>query len=162
VLACTSTNKAIDSLVAKLEDAGVQEILTVGRRDGMGEISRRYLFSERLSRDPLVNAAEASLAQATHQRECAEEALAKAKKPTKPKKDTETGKENNRGFVERQLGKLKDDKSAVKKTPGITRLLGMLGLEGEAIPKLNRDLVASVKAFLAAPAAGDDAKVLKP
>ena len=55
----------------------------------MGDVSRRYLLAERLTRDPLVAAAEALLAKATNKRECAEEALAAAKKPKKPKKDSE-------------------------------------------------------------------------
>ena len=54
VLACTSTNKAIDSLVEKLVEAGVEEILCVGRKESMGAVSKQYLLSERLSRDPLI------------------------------------------------------------------------------------------------------------
>ena len=37
-----------------------------------------------------------------------------------------SGKENNRGFVERTIQKIKPDKLPCKKTPGIVRLMEMI------------------------------------
>jgi len=48
ILACTATNKAIDSLVGKLEDAGLTDMLCVGSRRAMGEASCRYLVRVRV------------------------------------------------------------------------------------------------------------------
>jgi hypothetical protein len=42
-----------------------------------------------------------------------------AGKPSKPKKDKVTGKESNRGFVERALIKMQPDRLPCKKTPGV-------------------------------------------
>ena len=65
ILACTATNKAIDSLVGKLEDAGLTDMLCVGSRRAMGECSQRYLMSSVLERDTTLAKAEASLAEHT-------------------------------------------------------------------------------------------------
>ena len=56
---CTATNKAIDSLVGKLEDAGLTDMLCVGSRRAMGEASCRYLMSSVLERDTTLIDAEA-------------------------------------------------------------------------------------------------------
>ncbi|KAK3274418.1 hypothetical protein CYMTET_17394, partial [Cymbomonas tetramitiformis] len=154
VLACTSTNKAIDSLVSKFEAAGVEEMLTVGSAERMGEASRRYLMSARLSRDTTVNKAEDALAAATNRRECCEEDVDALKKPKKPKKE-KGGQENNRGFVERQLGKIKADKKEAKKTPGVVRLKGIIGFTAESCT--NAELVAAAQIYLTMPADEDDA-----
>ena len=119
VLACTSTNKAIDSLVSKLESSGVSEILTVGSAESMGECAQNYLMPAKLARDPTIARAATILQKATTKREIEEQIVATLAKPKKPKKDKKSGKESNRGFVERQLGKLKADKKTIKKTPGI-------------------------------------------
>ncbi|EOD15220.1 hypothetical protein EMIHUDRAFT_470572 [Emiliania huxleyi CCMP1516] len=63
ILACTATNKAIDSLVAKLEAAGLTQMLCVGSRRAMGEASCRYLMSSVLARDGFVAAAETAIEQ---------------------------------------------------------------------------------------------------
>ena len=63
ILACTATNKAIDSLVAKFESAGLTEMLTVGSRRAMGEASCRYLMSSVLARERHVGEAEAVYAE---------------------------------------------------------------------------------------------------
>ena len=47
----------------------------------------------------------------------------------KKSKTTKDGREENRGFVERQLGKLKSDAKPVTKTPAVERLLGILDLK---------------------------------
>ena len=104
MLACTTTNKAIDSLVAKLEASGVTEMLCVGSAERMSNCSRRYRMEARLERDATIAKGEAVLAKATHSRECHEQRVAKLQKPTKPKRGVD-GRENNRGFVERQLRK---------------------------------------------------------
>ena len=58
ILACTATNKAIDSLVAKLESAGLTQMLCVGSRRAMGEASCRFLMSSVLARNPALAEAE--------------------------------------------------------------------------------------------------------
>jgi len=60
ILVCTSTNKAIDSLVMKLESADFPHMLCVGSRRSMGEASRRHLMSSVLARSVNVAEAEAS------------------------------------------------------------------------------------------------------
>jgi len=62
ILACTATNKAIDSLVAKLESAGLSNMLCVGSKRAMGDASRRHLMSAVLARNVSVAEAEASKA----------------------------------------------------------------------------------------------------
>lgn len=62
ILACTATNKAIDSLVAKLESAGLTQMLCVGSQRSMGEASSRYLMSSILARDDALVEAEAKKA----------------------------------------------------------------------------------------------------
>ena len=64
ILACTATNKAIDALVAKFEQAGVTQMLCVGSRRAMGEASTRYLMSNVLARDTVI--ADAEKAHAAH------------------------------------------------------------------------------------------------
>ena len=64
ILACTATNKAIDALVAKFEQAGVTQMLCVGSRKAMGEASTRYLMSNVLARDTVI--ADAEKAHAAH------------------------------------------------------------------------------------------------
>lgn len=131
VLACTVTNQAIDSLVAKLEAAGVQELVCVGSADAMGAAARRHTVTARLTRDPVVIGADAALAAAAKAREAAEEVLARLAKPGGGgSKKGADGKEVNRGFVERAMNKLDpNDHRAVKRTPGVTRLLDMIGLK---------------------------------
>ena len=58
ILACTATNKAIDSLVSKLEEAGFSEMLAVGSTRSMGERASEYLMSRRLEREAGVARAE--------------------------------------------------------------------------------------------------------
>jgi len=60
ILVCTSTNKAIDSLVMKLESADFPHMLCVGSKRAMGDASRRHLMSSVLARDVNVAEAEAS------------------------------------------------------------------------------------------------------
>lgn len=61
-LACTSTNKAIDSLLSKLEASGMQDMITVGARANMGPTARRYLLSNRLLSDGKLRKMRAALA----------------------------------------------------------------------------------------------------
>eukprot|EP00927_Polykrikos_kofoidii_P026979 TRINITY_DN23904_c0_g1_i1.p1 TRINITY_DN23904_c0_g1~~TRINITY_DN23904_c0_g1_i1.p1 ORF type:complete len:1202 (-),score=289.10 TRINITY_DN23904_c0_g1_i1:89-3694(-) len=160
VLGCTSTNKAIDSLVSKFEAAGVTEMLVVGSADRVGEASKRYLMPQRLATDKIVAKSEVALAKVTQARELCEEAVTQAKKQRKPKKDAD-GKEDNRGFVERQLAKLSPtDKKPVRKTPGITRLLNIIG-KADATFASNAKLYAACKEHLDKPPDGEDEKAVE-
>jgi len=73
ILACTATNKAIDSLVAKLESSGLTQMLCVGSTRSMGEASSRYLMSSVLGRDTALLEAEAAHAKpdVLHKLKCA-------------------------------------------------------------------------------------------
>lgn len=158
VLVCTSTNKAIDSLVSKLEDAGVTEMITVGSPERMGSKACHYLISERLDRDPALMKAEASLAKATNNRETCQQIVERLAKPQRPKK-AKDGTEQNRGFVERQFNKLKQDLKNLKKTPGIVRLMGILGPEITVSIRTNKDLYEAAKLYLEVPAELEDAQL---
>jgi len=133
VLCCTATNHAIDSLVTKLEAAGVRELVCVGSAEAMGAAARRHTVTARLMRDPVVIQADAALAAATKDREAADQVLARLAKPGggASKKKGADGREVNRGFVERTMNKLdaNDARRPVKRTPGVTRLLDMIGLK---------------------------------
>lgn len=156
VLVCTSTNKAIDSLISKLEDSGLEEMLTVGSPDRMGEAAQRYLMTSRLDRNPAIMKAEAILAKATNDRETHEQIVARLAKPQRPKK-AKDGTEQNRGFVERQFNKLKQDLKHLKKSPGIVRLLAILGPEITSKIRTNKDLYEATDLFLKIPAELEDA-----
>ena len=120
VLACTATNQAIDSLVAKLEAAGVVELLCVGSAEAMGAAARRHTVTARLLRDPVVAGGDQALVAACNAREVAEQALAALAKPGGgASKRGADGREVNRGFVERAMGKLDaGDPRPLKRTPG--------------------------------------------
>ena len=64
--------------------------------------------------------AQAILAKATNDRETHEQIVARLAKPQRPKK-AKDGTEQNRGFVERQFNKLKQDLKHLKKSPGIVQ-----------------------------------------
>ena len=84
ILACTATNKAIDSLVAKLESAGLTDMLCVGSRRAMGEASCRYLMSSVLGRQPKLAEAEAAYELHSVQMRKFEAELRALPKPSKP------------------------------------------------------------------------------
>ena len=114
-LCCCTTNKAVDSLVEKLVAAGTS-VLAVGRAEAMGGASRARTL-ERLLRDaPAVAAATAAHLRAVNARERREETLEALKKPAKGSKVVD-GKEQNRAFVERSLGKLASDAARNDGTP---------------------------------------------
>ena len=148
MLACTATNKAIDSLVAKFEAAGVVDILAVGSKERMGECTQNFTLEARIARDSRVAAAAKALAAATLKRELCEERVLDAGKPSKPKKDKVTGKESNRGFVERALLKVKPDKMPCKKTPGIVRLMCMIDYKPSSDKFTNLELYAAAQTYL--------------
>eukprot|EP00931_Biecheleriopsis_adriatica_P036812 TRINITY_DN2115_c2_g1_i1.p1 TRINITY_DN2115_c2_g1~~TRINITY_DN2115_c2_g1_i1.p1 ORF type:complete len:972 (+),score=289.16 TRINITY_DN2115_c2_g1_i1:76-2991(+) len=154
VLACTSTNKAIDSLVSKFESAGVTEMIVVGSKDRMGDVSQRYVLSARLATETKVAKAEKLYRKAENLAEVAEERVLQAKKPKKPKKDADTGQEDNRGFVERTLSKLPKDSKEAKKTPGIVRLMGIVGASQARIT--NSALRQAAEDYLKKPVDGED------
>jgi hypothetical protein len=89
----------------------------------MGERTQNFTLEALIARDRAVAAAEKALANATMKRELLEERVLEAGKHGKPKKDKVTGKESNRGFVERALSKMKPDKLPCKKTPGVVSLM---------------------------------------
>ena len=98
----------------------------------MGAAARRHTVTARLLRDRVVVRADAALAAATNAREAAEQVLAVLAKPGggSSKKKGADGREVNRGFVERAMNKLDaNDHRAVKRTPGVTRLMDMIGLK---------------------------------
>ena len=95
-------------------------------KDRMGERTQNFTLEARIARDSAVAAAAQALANATMKRELWEERVLDAGKPSKPKKDKVTGKETNRGFVERALSKIKPDKLPCKKTPGVVRLMRVM------------------------------------
>ena len=100
--------------------------------------------------------ADKELRDASLQRELCEERVEAAGRPSKPKKDKVTGKENNRAFVERALLKLKPDRQPCKKTPGIVRLMDMIEYKPIDDKFTNMDLHVAAQAFLRKPAdAGD-------
>ena len=150
VLACTATNQAIDSLVAKLEAAGVAEVLCVGSAEAMGAAARRHTVTARLMRDPLVARADAALAAACSAREAAEQGLAALAKPGGgASKRGADGREVNRGFVERAMGKLDaGDLRPLKRTPGVTRLMDMVGLKHREGMRA-AELVSAARGYLA-------------
>ena len=110
----------------------------------------------RIARDAAVMRADKELRDASLQRELCEERVEVAGRPSKPKKDKVTGKENNRAFVERALLKLKPDRQPCKKTPGIVRLMDMIEYKPIDDKFTNMDLHVAAQAFLRKPAdAGD-------
>ena len=152
VLCCTSTNKAIDSLVGKFINAGVDEVITVGSAERMGDVSRKYLLHRRLQADPALVQADRQLLVAQRLREIKEEeVLSRSQK--KPKVGVD-GREENRGFVQRAAEKLPMDARAVKKTPAVLRLIKILGV-GETMS--NHQLREAAAAYLNKPPDADDA-----
>jgi len=98
MLACTATNKAIDSLVAKFESAGIDDILAVGSKDRMGERTQHFTLEQRITRDRSVHKAEQALAAATLKRELCEEKVAPPSlPPSLPRVGREGGKRRRDG-----------------------------------------------------------------
>ena len=97
VLACTATNKAIDSLVEKLESAGVTEMLAVGSVERMGKAAGRFLMSERLRTHTLLEKEEGALRAATQARMEADMELRNLPKPKKGSGGNRGGKGGGRG-----------------------------------------------------------------
>ena len=155
-LCCCTTNKAVDSLVEKLSTAG-QAVLAVGRLEAMGGASRARTLERLLRTDAAVAAATAAHMRAVNSRERREETLDALKKPAKGSKVVD-GKEQNRGFVERSLGKLGSNKpkAALKRTPAVQRLADMVDGGG---CKTYGELVACARAWLAKPLEGDAKRV---
>jgi hypothetical protein len=152
VLCCTSTNKAIDSLIAKFVEAGINEVITVGSAERMGDVSRKYLLHRRLQADPTLVQSDRQLLVAQRLREIKEEEVA-SRSQKKPKKGAD-GREENRGFVERAAEKLPKDTRAVKKTPAVVRLISMLGV---ADTLNNTELRQAAAAYMNKPPDVEDA-----
>ena len=145
VLCCTSTNQAIDSLVSKFHASGISEIIAVGNAERMGAMSAYFTMDERLARDPQIAKAEAMLAKCEARRECAEQEVEKFGKLKKKKADKASGEsEDNPLFVKRQLEKLPLDTKKAKKTPGVTRLIEIVGLTASATIT-NQQLIIAAK-----------------
>jgi len=162
ILACTATNKAIDSLVSKLEEAGMTEMLAVGSVRAMGERASNFLMSRRLEREPGVARVEAELREAAQRRFVAEQELSKIpklKKKAPPRGEAAEGPL----FIKRQAEKLQQlgpaelDKQATY-SPGLVRMCQLLHqakLLGDS-PKppkaiTNAELLAAAKTFLSRP-----------
>ncbi|KAJ1458505.1 P-loop containing nucleoside triphosphate hydrolase protein [Pelagophyceae sp. CCMP2097] len=155
-LCCCTTNKAIDSLVDKLQasEGLAGHVLTVGRAEAMGDAARSCTVEALVAMDQPVLTALRALVRATNARERKEQFLAVVDRPG-PKRDKD-GKEQNRGFVERSLEKLNELTPGeltepLKRSPTTARLIAMVDAQTAAVT--SQDLVDMSIVYLAKPSA---------